>query len=131
MNWSSQMVIALLRSGETVQLHTRGRSMWPAITSRSRIEVCPCPASELAVGDVGAFERGGQVIVHRVAQLSAAGIHFAGDSLRHDDGCIPHQQVLGRVRLLERRSLTLRLPARTDLRRLWRVLRRRLLGHRL
>jgi len=62
-----------------------------------------------------------------VARLSESGIYFAGDSLQRDDGCIPHSRVLGRVRLLKRRPLTLRLPLCSDLQRLWRVVERRLL----
>jgi len=126
LDWSSQMVIALLRSGEPVQLHTRGRSMWPLIPSHSRVEVQPCAATELRAGEVAAFERCGKVIVHRVRKLSSGGVYFAGDSLRRGDGCIPHEQVLGRVRLLKRRPLNLRLPRRSDARKLWWLLTRRL-----
>ena len=121
------MVIARLRSGERVQLHTRGRSMWPALPSRSRVQVEPCAAAELRAGEVAAFERGGKVIVHRVQQVSAAGVYFAGDSLKFGDGCIAFAQVLGRVRVLERRPLRWRLPQRSDARRLWWLVKRRLL----
>jgi hypothetical protein len=121
------MVIARLRSGERVQLHTRGRSMWPAIPSHSLVEVEPCAAAELDPGAVAAFERGGKVIVHRVQRVSATGVHFAGDSLKFGDGCIPFAQVLGRVQVLERRPLRWRLPQRSDARRLWWLIKRRLL----
>ena len=39
MDWPARMILELLRSGETVQFRARGRSMWPAIPSGSRIEV--------------------------------------------------------------------------------------------
>jgi hypothetical protein len=120
------MVVELLRSGEAVQLSTRGRSMWPLIPSHSRVEVQPCSASELAVGEIAAFESRGRVIVHRVHHVGPRGVFFAGDSQAGEDGSIPRERVLGRVRILRRRSLRWRLPTRDDATRLKRTLRRTL-----
>ena len=120
------MVLALLRSGARVQLSTRGRSMWPAIPSRSQVEVEPCAAAELRAGEVAAFERGGRIIVHRVQQVAKSGVYFAGDSSWSGDGCVPIERVLGRVHMIERRSLRWRLPQRNDAHRLWWLVKRRL-----
>lgn len=101
--------------------------MWPAIPSRSRVEVTPCPPSELRAGQIAAFERGGQVVVHRVRAVSDEGVFFAGDSRAHDDGCVAFGQVLGHARVIARRRLRLRLPGRWHVVALWRSLWR-LLG---
>jgi hypothetical protein len=122
----ARMIIELLRSGQSVCFRARGRSMWPSIPSGSRIQVSPCPVSELEVGQVAAYERDGRVVVHRIERISPVGLHFAGDSLAMRDGCIVSQQVLGRARVLKRRRLRLRLPSRQELRWLGRALLRRL-----
>ena len=126
MPWPARMIIELIRSGQSVQFRARGRSMWPAIPSGSRIEVQPCAASELEVGQLAAFERQGQVVVHRVESISAEGVRFAGDSRERGDGVVAREQVLGRARVLERRGLHWRLPRMREVRWLLRALRRRL-----
>jgi hypothetical protein len=123
---SARMIVELLRSGETVQFRARGLSMWPAITSKSRILVQPCPPSELRVGQIAAFERNGRVVVHRVERVSHAGVHFAGDTLERGDGYIANENVLGRATILERRPLIWQLPRWAHARLIWNVLRRRL-----
>lgn len=123
---SARVIIELLRSGQAVQFLARGRSMWPTIPSGSRVEISPCGASELEVGQIAAFERAGQVVVHRVVKTSAQGVVFAGDSRARADGCIPASQVLGRARVVARRPLRARLPTRWHIRALWRAVLRRL-----
>jgi Peptidase S24-like len=123
---SARLIIELLRAGETVQFRARGQSMWPAIPSGSRIEVVPGSIAKLRVGQVAAFERAGQVVVHRVERVGPDGVHFGGDALGRGDGRIAPEQVLGRVRVLERRPLSVRLPRPGELTLLWRALRRRL-----
>jgi len=75
------MIIELLRSGQSARFIARGGSMWPSVPARSQIEVEPCPAAQLRVGQLAAFERGGQVIVHRVTRVAPEGLHFQGDNL--------------------------------------------------
>ncbi len=120
------MIVELLRSGETVQFNARGLSMWPAITSKSRILVQPCLPAELRVGQIAAFERDGRIVVHRVERVSHAGVHFSGDTLERGDGCIANENVLGRATILARRPLVWQLPQWAHARLIWRLLRRRL-----
>lgn len=101
--------------------------MWPAIPSGSQVEVIPCAPSELEVGELAAFERGGKVVVHRVQGLSPEGVFFAGDSREAGDGCVASPRVLGRARVVQRRRLHLRLPSLWHLRSLWRALLHRFL----
>jgi len=122
---AARVIIELVRSGQSVQFRARGSSMWPTIPSRSRVEVSPCPVSELQVGQIAAFERAGQIVVDRVQRISPEGVFFAGDSRDAGDGCIAPAHVLGRARVVERRELHFRLPGRWHLRWLWRTLVRR------
>jgi hypothetical protein len=116
----------MLRSGQRVRFIARGGSMWPSIPSRSRLEVEPCGAAQLQVGQIGAFEHAGRLIVHRVTQVTADGVCFQGDNLDHSDGIIAPGQVLGRARVLERRRWRLRWPLPGELARACRALLRRL-----
>ena len=125
-DYPTRMILELLRSGQSVRFRARGSSMWPAIPSGSQVEVEPCQAAELEVGQIGAFERQGSVVVHRVTSITPEGVHFSGDSRERGDGWIAREQVLGRARVLERRRIRWRLPRRSEVRWLWRVLWRRL-----
>jgi hypothetical protein len=120
----ARVIIELIRSGQSVEFRARGGSMWPAIPSGSRVEVTPCSPDELEVGELGAFERGGEVVVHRVQGSSPEGVFFAGDSRDAGDGCVAPARVLGRARVIARRRLRLRLPGLWHLRSLWRALLR-------
>jgi hypothetical protein len=126
MDWSSRIILELLRSGETVCFRARGPSMWPAIPSGSRIEVEPCAAADLVVGQLAAFERERRVVVHRVEGVSALGVQFAGDSRKRGDGLIPCEKILGRARVVERRNLHWRWPRAREALWLWRAVKRRL-----
>jgi hypothetical protein len=118
----ARVIIELLRSGRSVQFRARGSSMWPAVPSGSQVEVIPCEPTELAVGELAAFERDGKVVVHRVEGQSSDGVFFAGDSRGAGDGCVAPDRVLGRARVVARRRLRLRLPSLWHLRSLWRAL---------
>ena len=120
------MMIELLRSGQSVRFVARGSSMWPSIPPGSRLEVLPCPAEELKVGELAAFDRGGQLVVHRVTQQEAGGVRMQGDNREVSDGEIPPEQILGRATILHRRRLNLRWPRRGELLRAGRSLLRRL-----
>jgi hypothetical protein len=126
MDWSARMIIELARSGESVRFRARGQSMWPAIPGHSLVELTPCAGTELRVGQVAAFERREQVVVHRVERVSERGLHFAGDALSIGDGCVPFEHVLGTVTLVVRRPLHWRMPRLRHLRWLSRSLARRL-----
>jgi hypothetical protein len=118
------MIIELLRSGQPARFIARGGSMWPSVPARSQIEVEPCAPAALRVGQLGAFERQGQVVVHRVLRITAEGIQFRGDNLDHPDGIISPSQVLGRARVVARRRWRVRWPERGELSRALRALLR-------
>jgi hypothetical protein len=98
-----------------VRFVARGGSMWPGIPSGSRLELVPCPAAQLQVGDVAAFERNGRVVVHRITDVSHEGVRFQGDNRDQTDGAVAPSTVLARARVLERRPLRLRRPRQGEL----------------
>jgi hypothetical protein len=124
------VIIELLRTGQRARFIAQGGSMWPSVPSRSQIEVEPCPAAQLRVGEIAAFERQGRVVVHRVARITPDGLHFQGDNLDHPDGVVASTQVLGRARVVARRPWRTRWPQPGEfthaVRALWRWLSPRL-----
>lgn len=126
----ARLLIELLRSGQSVPFIARGSSMWPSVPSGSRLEVQPCQAAELQVGELAAFEWQGQLVVHRVTRSTPDGVLLQGDNRERSDGHVPAARVLGRARVIERRRLRLRWPRRSELLRAGRSLLRRL-AHRL
>ncbi|HVZ31246.1 MAG TPA: hypothetical protein VG963_02415 [Polyangiaceae bacterium] len=117
-DWSCRALIALARSGERVRFRALGRSMGRAIPSRSLVEISPCTGSELAVGQIAAFERGGRVVVHRVAALKPGAVQFASDAQGLGDGWVAFENVLGRAHVVERPRRGLRAASLALLRRL-------------
>ncbi|MEZ4392508.1 MAG: S24/S26 family peptidase [Polyangiales bacterium] len=115
MSLAVRAIVAALRDGQTVRWVVRGGSMWPAIPDGSEVEVTPCAASDLRVGEVAAFCRGGALVVHRVIARSGDGLRFRGDSLRRDDGLVPPGEVLGRAKVLRRARLRWTRPRRDKL----------------
>lgn len=118
------MLIELLRSGQSARFIARGGSMWPSVTAGSQIEVEPCPAARLRVGELAAYEHQGQVIVHRVLQIGPEGMRFQGDNLDRSDGVVAPSQVLGRARVVARRRWRARWPEAGELARALRALLR-------
>lgn len=123
-------MIELLRSGQSVRFIARGASMWPSIPPGSRLEVRPCTVTELKVGELAAFERQSQLVVHRITALTLGGVQLQGDNSDRSDGELPPDQVLGRATVLERRRLHLRWPRPGELRRAARALLRRFVPRR-
>src|SRR4051812_34030442 len=120
----ARLIIELLRSGQSARFIARGGSMWPSVPARSQIELEPCPAAQLRVGQLAAFEHRGQVIVHRVTRITPEGVHFQGDNLDQPDGIVAASQVLGRARVVARRRWRARWPEPGELTRAARALLR-------
>jgi hypothetical protein len=122
---ATRLLLELLRAGETVRFRALGCSMWPAIPSRSLLEVRPSEGGALAAGQLAAFERDGRVVVHRVTAIGREHVELGGDALARGDGKIPRARVLGRAHVLSRRRLRLRWPELQHVRLLLGALLRR------
>lgn len=112
---SQQVILRLLRSGQTATFRVLGRSMWPAIPSGSVVKITPCPDTAIAPGDVVAYERKGTVVVHRVLATDRNGLQCRGDCAQLTSEFLPWTSVLGKSRLIRRRRLNLRLPRRSEI----------------
>jgi hypothetical protein len=97
MDLAARMVIELLREGQRARFTARGGSMWPAVRDGSLVEVTPCPAIELAPGELGAYVGTRGLVVHRVVAREPGGLRFRGDARAADDGVVDDARVLGRA----------------------------------
>ncbi len=115
MTLAARVVIASLRAGEGVRWTVRGASMWPVIPDGSEVEVTPCAADALRVGDLGAYARGDTVVVHRLVGRRDGALRFRGDSLGRDDAPVLPEDVLGRAVVRRRAPLRWSRPRRAKL----------------
>jgi hypothetical protein len=113
-------VEAVLRAGHSVRFRAAGWSMHPTIRNGEIITIAPFGRSPIQPGDVVLYRRGRVAIAHRVIRVrsSARGsLEFVvrGDAADFYDRPITCDQVLGRVRAVERggRTVALGLLSRT------------------
>jgi signal peptidase I len=103
-----EVLVALLREGETVQAHFGGGSMRPLLDERSLVTIAPVDARRLRRGDVVLCRRGGGVFVHRCIGSRTIGheehIITRGDSVPTCDQPIAISNVLGIVTQTRRGS---------------------------
>lgn len=98
------------RAGAEAELVLRGGSMAPAIRPGDRLRVAPLHAGELpALGEVVVTARGGTLVAHRVAAVSAGAVITRGDAARAPDLPVAPDEVLGRVVAVRRAPLSRRL----------------------
>ena len=76
-------------------------SIWPGDTLIVT-KLNPC---EIALGDIGLYQRDGRLFIHRVIAIDGGGIGevvLKGDSMTEADPAIPSRDVLGRVQFIVR-----------------------------
>lgn len=69
MSWASRAIEELQQGKETV-IFPKGNSMLPLVQSGQRVEVEPCPISDLAVGDIVLCRVSGNDYLHLVKAVS-------------------------------------------------------------
>lgn len=88
----------LARQGKSFAFRVWGASMLPTIRAGSLVEVEPCGAADLRVGDVAVVKVGrDKVLVHRVVAVSGATIRTRGDAVANADSPTQAEGILGRV----------------------------------
>ena len=91
----------LLAEGNEVLLRTAGLSMGHAIRGGEAVVIRAVPERAIRFGDILVFERGDQLVCHRVLRVrrTSAGREFVtkGDPVLGFDEPIPYSAVLGRV----------------------------------
>lgn len=87
-----------LRSLGAVTIMVTGNSMMPTLVRGSRVLVEAIDTDTIQAGDVVAFRREGQLVVHRVHQRCTDFLVTAGDGLGLFDPPVPLAAVVGIVR---------------------------------
>jgi len=123
------LVADVLQRSHRVRFRVRGRSMYPSIRNGDIVLVEKTDPASLRVGDVVVVRNGaGTLLVHRIVRIvrcdGRRGCITRGDAGFHEDGDMRAEQVLGRVRSVERDGRAFRVDK--GLRRVAGVLRARL-----
>jgi hypothetical protein len=95
---ATAVIAERLRASRPTELRVRGRSMYPFLLPDERVLLETCPARSLRPGNVAAFERDGQVVLHRVLRVNTitGQIIEKGDNVRQE-GIVAEGQILGRA----------------------------------
>lgn len=100
---------ALARDG-AVWVHESSDSMAPLVRAGDRLHLTRTAFADIRPGQLVAYERGGQLVVHRVLSRGPAGLVTKGDGLSGRDAPVAASDVLGRVTtIVTRDGRTIRL----------------------
>lgn len=110
----------ILGQGSYLRFRAHGNSMAPFIRNGDIILVEPKKASELRIGDIVFYRRaGGRHVAHRLigkgGNDGSLVLTTRGDNLRHLDGSVFPEQVLGRVVRIEGQGRYLRVGGKVGL----------------
>jgi uncharacterized protein YkvS len=90
-----------LAKGRAVHLPAKGLSMWPSIWPKTILSIEQKAFTDIEVGEVIAFERNLQFVVHRVVKKSVYQglqiVYTRGDSNWHLDELISDAQYIGAI----------------------------------
>ena len=99
------LVLSLLADGMSVELAVTGASMSPFIRSQDTVTLTPIDPQRIRRGDIVAFTRaGGQLVVHRVIDLTASRFRTRGDAAPQADEWIARRLLVARVTAVMRHS---------------------------
>lgn len=101
-----EFIKAVLGKGAQFQLRAGGFSMSPFIRDGDVITISPLSGCSYRIGDIVAFVRPGTggLCVHRLISTGNNSFLTKGDNAFSDDGCIPAENLLGRVTKVQRDS---------------------------
>jgi hypothetical protein len=96
--FATAVVVARLRGGRPTGLRVRGRSMYPFLVPGQTVLLEPCEAGSLRRGDLGAFERDGRVVLHRVLAVhgESGTVTEKGDNVRRGE-VVDAGHIIGRA----------------------------------
>lgn len=99
--------------------------MWPFVRPRAWVVVLPCAPREARLGDVVLLATATEPVLHRVIAARPEAVLTKGDAVRHADGWVAREAIVGRLerhawdRCVARASPHLARPVALA-RRLWR-----------
>ena len=100
----------LLISGK-VRLRIASGSMAPTLQPGDEIVVRPVPLEQIWVGDLILFTHQGQLVCHRLVEMSAGAMLTRGDAASSAGERIARDQVLGKVVRIRKRTVWVGLKA--------------------
>jgi hypothetical protein len=103
----AELLKDVLRKGSPLTLRARGFSMSPFIKDGDDVTLFPMNGVSPGLGDVAAFihEGTGMPFIHRVVGKKGGAYLLKGDNVAEADGLIPESNILGCVRMVERKGL--------------------------
>lgn len=113
----------LLREGKKIEIPVKGGSMRPFLFDGETVVVAPvgvdCPLRKCDI--ILAETSTGQVMMHRIREISPAGIRMKGDGNLYQSELVRPEDVMGRVLSVVRHGKTISLytPLGLFLARIW------------
>ena len=108
-----QLALEVLRQFGLVRLKVTGSSMLPAILPGDVLTLERCEPAVVGVGELVAFEREGNLVVHRLVERQGDFLLTQGDALPRPDDLVPAANVRAKVARVERRRRTSVPPPRS------------------
>ncbi len=91
------LALDALARGERLWVREASPSMFPLIRPGDELLLAPLDARPIKRGDVIAYKRGAQLVIHRVLTASRSGVVAKGDGLASADPLVPRERVVARV----------------------------------
>jgi signal peptidase I len=106
----------VLEMGASFRFRANGASMTPFIKQGDLVTLSPYSGSRPRMGDVAAFFFPGteKLAIHRVLGKKENGYLLKGDNATAIDGVIPRENILARVKKVERGEKEIRLGLRQE-----------------
>ena len=113
----------LLQEGKKIEIPVKGNSMRPFLSDGETVVVTPvavdCPLKKCDI--ILAETSTGQVMMHRIREISPAGIRMKGDGNLYQSELVRPEDVMGRVVgvIHNGKTISLYTPLRLFLARIW------------
>lgn len=105
-----EMVKTALQNGQEITITANGWSMYPCLRPSDVVKIHPTPFSDLKFGDIIAFQRKQQLIVHRYIAKNTS----QGDACLHSDEPITPTNYIGKIIAFQREKSTMKTIDRLD-----------------
>ncbi|HET6929643.1 MAG TPA: signal peptidase I [Candidatus Acidoferrum sp.] len=125
----SDLVEEIVRNSGWACVRVRGTSMTPAVQPGDLLTIQHTNFQEISIGQIVLYARGGRLITHRVVEKSggpqAPHLITRGDRVAQNDSPVSPDELLGRVKFIERGGRRFQPADHPDVQRQWlcRVLR--------
>jgi signal peptidase I len=101
-----ELVAEVARRFGEVRFRATGISMMPVIWPGDILTIRQCGMADLQPGQIVLYQRGKELVAHRVTRIHDNLLTTRGDSICHDDLPIPESEIVGQVVSIVRRGRT-------------------------